>query len=76
MRVEVGPESLYEATPPAIHTLKAHNCEPRGLSQLEIESRMPITHTVTPKKSSPKWLGGYAKSPKDAVLKIQLRELL
>lgn len=55
--------------------VKQHGCEPGEISKLEVEIRSSITHTVTPKKVR-KWLNGGAKTPKEAVMKERLRELL
>jgi hypothetical protein len=66
--VEVEAESLYEAAALAVRTFRQHDCEPGALSQLEVEIRSSVTHTVTLKKLH-LWLKGGAKAPKDAVLK-------
>lgn len=73
--VEVDAESLYEAAVLPMSTFKEHHCEPGPLSKLEVEIRSSITHTLTPKKVC-EWLNGGARSPRDAVLKERLRELL
>jgi hypothetical protein len=73
--VEVEAESLYEAAPLAIHKFKQHHCEPGSSSELEIEIRSSIVHTITPRKVRD-WLDGSAKSPRDAVLKERLRALI
>ncbi len=73
--VEVDAESLYEAATLAIHTFKAHECEPGDLTPIEIEIRTSVTHTITPKKVRAR-LGSSAKSPKDMILKERLKELL
>jgi hypothetical protein len=72
---EVQAESLYEAAVLAICAFKRHDYEPGALSQLDIEIRSSITHTVTPKKVR-QWLEGGAKSPKEAVMKERLRSML
>jgi hypothetical protein len=73
--VEVEAESLYEAAVLAMRLFKQHDCEPGEISKLEVEIRSSITHTVTPKKVR-QWLNGGAKTPKEAVMKVRLRELL
>jgi hypothetical protein len=73
--VEVQAESMYEAAVLAICAFREHDCEPRGLGRLEIEVRRPVTHSVTVKRVED-WLAGSPKSPKDAVLKYRLREML
>jgi hypothetical protein len=62
--VEVSADSLYEAA-----------AMPGLITQIEVEIRSSITHAVTPKKIQ-SWLNGGAKSPKEAVLKDRLREML
>ena len=73
--VEVEAESLYEAAALAVRTFKQHNCQPGELSKIEVEIRSSITHTVTLKKIH-SWLQGGARSPKEAVTKERLRELI
>jgi hypothetical protein len=73
--VEVQAESLFEAGVLAIHAFKQCNCPPGFVTELEIEIRSPVKHIVTPKRIQ-EWLEGGAKSPKEAVLKNRLRELL
>jgi hypothetical protein len=73
--VQVEAESLYEAAVLALHTFKKHHCEPGELGKLEVEIRTSVTHTVTVHMIH-SWLKGGAKSPKQAVLKERLRELL
>jgi hypothetical protein len=73
--VEVQAESLFEAAALAIRTFKQHDCEPGLITQLDVEIRSCITHTVTRKKIH-QWLHGGAKSPREAVMKERLRELL
>jgi hypothetical protein len=73
--VEVEAESLYEAVVLAVRTFKQHHCEPGEQSKIEVEIRSSITHTVTLKKIH-SWLQGGAKSPKEAVTKERLRELI
>ncbi len=73
--VEVQADSLYEAAVLAMRTFKAHDCEPGLISKLEVEIRSSIVHTITPKKVR-QWLNGGAKTPKEAVMKERLREML
>lgn len=73
--VEVEAESLFEAAAIAIRTFKQHNCEPGLITKLDVEIRSCITHTVTRKRIH-EWLHGGAKSPREAVMKERLRELL
>jgi len=73
--VEVEAESLYEAAVRAMRTFREHRCEPGLMNRLEVEIRSYVTHTVTPKKVH-EWLNGGARSPKEAVTKERLREIL
>ncbi len=73
--MEVEAESLFEAAALAIRTFKQHECEPGFITKLDVEIRSRITHTVTRKRIH-EWLQGGAKSPREAVLKERLRELM
>ena len=73
--VEVNAESLYEAAVLAIRTFRQHNCEPGEASRLEVEVRSSVTHTITPKRIHD-WLNGGSRSPKEAITKQRLRDLL
>jgi hypothetical protein len=73
--VEVEAESLFEAGVLAIRAFRQHDCEPGLVSQLEVEIRTSVKHIITPKRIQ-EWLEGGAKSPKEAVMKERLRELL
>lgn len=73
--VEVQAESLYEAAVLAMRVFKDHDWEPGPISQMEVEIRSSITHTVTPQKVR-EWSNGGAKSPKEKVLKERLKSLL
>ena len=73
--VEVEAESLFEAAALAMRTFKQHDCEPGPITQLEVEIRSAITHTVTPKRVH-QWLNGGARNPKEAVMKEKLKALI
>ena len=73
--VEVEAESLYEAAALAVRAFRKHNCEPEGLQKLEVEIRSSATHTLTVKRFE-EWLGGACKSPRDAILKEHLRQIV
>jgi hypothetical protein len=73
--VEVEAESLFEAAVLGMRVFKQHDCEPGPITRLEVEIRSSVTHTVTPKRIH-QWLNGGARSPKEAVMKGHLRELL
>ena len=73
--VEVEADSLYEAGVLAIRTFRQHDCEPGQTSNLEVEVRSSVIHTITTSRIYD-WLKGGAKSPKEAVMKERLRALL
>ena len=73
--VEVEAQSLYEAAALAVKAFRQHECEPRGLENLEVEMRSSVTHTLTRKRLE-EWLTGACKSPKEKVLKEKLRQLV
>ena len=74
-QVEVEAGSLYEAAALALRAFREHDCEPGQLSQLEIEIRTSVTHTLTVKKLL-EWLNGGAKTPKEVVMKERLKAIL
>lgn len=73
--VEVEAESLYEAAALAVKAFRHHDCEPRGLAKLEVEIRTSIIHTLTIKRLE-EWLAAGTRTPKDAILKDRLRQLV
>jgi hypothetical protein len=72
---EVEAESLYEAVCLAVRTFRQHDCAPGRLSEIEVEIRSSVTHTVKLYKIH-EWLQGGAKSPKEAISKERLRGLI
>jgi hypothetical protein len=54
---------------------KDHDWEPGPISQMEVEIRSSVTHTITPSKVR-EWLNGGARSPKERVMKERLKSLL
>jgi hypothetical protein len=48
--VEVEAEGLYEASVLGLCAFRKHELEPGGLTQLEVEVRSSVTHTLTVKK--------------------------
>lgn len=73
--VEVEADGLYEAAVLGICAFRKHALEPGGLTELLIEVRSSITHTVTVSKVKD-WLRRSVKTPKEAVLKERLRAML
>jgi hypothetical protein len=73
--VEVEAEGLYEASVLGLCAFRKHELEPAGLTQLEVEVRSSVTHTLTVKRVT-EWLQRGVRTPKEAVLKERLRELM
>ena len=73
--VEVEAEGLYEAAVLGISAFKKHDLTPAGLTELHVEVRSTITHSVTVQKVQ-QWLTRGVVSPKEAVLKERLRALI
>ena len=73
--VEVEAEGLYEASVLGLCAFRKHELEPGGLTQLEVEVRSSVTHTL-PVTKVREWLQRGVRSPKEAVLKERLRTLL
>lgn len=73
--VEVQAEGLYEAAILGLTAFKKHDFKPGALTQLDVEVRSSITHTVTVKKVH-EWLERGVRTPKEAVLKERLRAML
>lgn len=74
--VEVGAETLYEAAVLALKSFRDHECAPGPAAHLVVEVKSPsVTHTVVAHKIE-EWLDGGARSPKEAIEKRRLRQLL
>jgi hypothetical protein len=73
--VEVEAEGLYEASVLGLCAFRKHELEPGGLTQLEVEVRSSVKHTLTVTKVR-EWLQRGVRTPKEAVLKERLRTLL
>src|SRR5713226_10688569 len=73
--VEVEAEGLYEASVLGLSAFRKHDLEPGGLTQLDVEVRSSVTHTLTVTKVR-EWLQRGVRTPKEAVLKERLRTLL
>jgi peptide deformylase len=72
---EVEAEGLYEASVLGLCAFRKHELEPGALTQLEVEVRSSVTHTL-PVIKIREWLQRGVRSPKEAVLKERLRTLL
>ena len=73
--VEVNADGLYEAAVLGLVTFKKHDFVPGAITQLEIEVRSTVTHSLTVGKVQD-WLQRGVRTPKEAVLKERLRALL
>jgi hypothetical protein len=73
--VEVDADGLYEASVLGLCAFRKHELEPGGLTQLEVEVRSSVKHTLTVTKVR-EWLQRGVRTPKEAVLKERLRALL
>ena len=73
--VEVQADSMYEAAAAALESFHEHECSPGIGSELEVQVRTAVTHTVAMKKLK-EWaeLGG--GSPRDVILKRRIRTVL
>ncbi len=72
---EVEAEGLYEASVLGLCAFRAHNVEPGGLTQLEVEVRSSVKHTLTVTKVR-EWLQRGVRTLKEAALEERLRALL
>jgi len=59
----------------AIRAFTQNNCPPGYVTELEVEIRSPVTHTVTLQKVQD-WLDAGPRSPRDFVLRQRLKQLL
>jgi len=73
--VEVEAGGLYEASVLGLCAFSKHELEPGGLTQLEVEVRSSVKHTLTVTKVRD-WLQRRVRTPKEAILKDKLRTLL
>lgn len=73
--VELEADGLYEAVVLGVAALREHECNPGDVAQIEVEVRKTVKHSLTLRRVR-EWLSGASKSPKEAVLKERLRELL
>lgn len=73
--VEVEAEGLYEASVLGLCAFRKHELQPGAMTQLEVEVRSSVTHSLTVTKVR-EWLQRGVSSPKQAILKERLRALL
>ncbi len=73
--VEVQGESLYEAAVLGLCAFHKHNLQPGQLTQLEIQVVSSVTHAL-PVIKVQEWLQRGVRTPKEAVLKERLRQMV
>jgi hypothetical protein len=73
--VEVDADGLYEAGVLAVRAFRQHDCAPAESTEMEVEVRSVVRHTINLRRIN-EWLHGGAKSPKEAVTKERLRGML
>jgi hypothetical protein len=73
--LEVQADGLYEVAVLGLSGFRKHELDPGGLTQLEVEVRSSVKHTLTVTKVR-EWLQRSVRTPKEAVLKERLRALL
>jgi hypothetical protein len=73
--VEIQAEGLYEAAVLGFNAFRKHEAVPGDLTELQIEVRSSITHSVNLRKVKD-WLQRGVRTPKEAVLKERLRAML
>ena len=73
--VEVQADSMYEAAAAALESFHAHDCSPGRGSELEVQVRSAVTHTITVKKLE-EWANLSGASPRDAILKRRIKAAL
>jgi hypothetical protein len=74
--VGVGAETLFEAAVLAIRSFRDNHYAPGPASHFSIEVRNPsVTHTLT-MHTIERWLNSTVRSPKEALEKRRLREIL
>ena len=70
--VEVQANSMYEAAAAALESFREHDCAPGVGSELEVQVRTAVTHTIGIKKLR-EWAGQGRRSPRDVVLKQRIK---
>jgi hypothetical protein len=73
--VTVDADSLYEAVVKAVLVFRRHGCEPKDLSEIDVEVTTSVTHRLKLCQVR-NWLDKGARSPKEAVTKDRLKQML
>ena len=72
---EVQADSMYEAAAAALESFYAHDCAPGSSTELEVQVRTAVTHTLSVKKLQD-WANQTAVSPRDSTLKQRIKAAL
>lgn len=70
--VEVEADSMYEATAAALEVFHNHDCPPGPGSELEVQVRTAVTHTIAINRLK-EWASLGGSSPRDKVLKQRIK---
>ena len=73
--VEVQADSMHEAAAAALESFHEHDCSPGRGSELEVQVRSAVTHTITVKKLED-WANSSGASPRDAILNRRIKAVL
>jgi hypothetical protein len=73
--VEVQADSMYEAAAAALESFHGHDCSPGRGSELEVQVRTAVTHTLSVKKLED-WANHSGVSPRDTILKQRIKAVL
>ncbi len=73
--VEVQADSMYEAAAAALESFHAHACSPGRGSELEVQVRSAVTHTLSV-KTLEDWANLGGASPRDSILKRRIKAAL
>ena len=69
---EVQADSMYEAAAAALESFRQQDCSPGSSSELEVQVRTAVTHTLSVKKLED-WANQSAASPRDTLLKKRIK---
>ena len=63
---------MYEAAAAALESFREHDCAPGAGSELEVQVRTAVTHTIGVRKLR-EWAVQGGRSPRDVVLKQRIK---
>jgi len=72
--VEVQAGSMYEAVAAALEAFRQHDCRPGMGSELEVQVRCAVTHTIAVRKLK-HWADLGGGSPREVVLKDRIKDI-